>query len=140
MSDYKNKIIVEQYLNGIDMSYEERDNYLKIIEECKEISNTIFKVGNTTRGNIVEITLKKEDRQIKFSGSINYNDKCFNENRSIYGVIYLNKNNVVVDMIITRLCVDDNKVYTTIDEFNNEIHKTIYNKDLGIYEDIIKTR
>lgn len=93
--------------------------YLEIINNCKEITNPNYKVGSGCRGTIVEITLKKENKDISFNGSVSYIDSNdIRENRYISGIIFKNRNRYYVDTKVERLGnVLGRKTYTTVDEF-----------------------
>lgn len=132
MNEHKKRVLEEEHFRYIDLTYEEAHNYLNILNNCKEIKDSIFKVDDSSIGKIVDISLKKENNNILFDGFVNYGK----ENRAISGVIYT-KNELVVDMHINRLCVKENNVYTTIDEFKDDEHVTMYNNSLGTYKDKI---
>lgn len=123
----KKRVLEEQYYVGINMSYEEKQKYLELMKKCREISDTLYPVGDVTYGDIVEITFEKLEDEIKFNGSVNYSSENISENRSIYGYICFEKESIIVDMFITRLCVKENNEYSTVDEFKNGKIKSFYN-------------
>ena len=119
----------EEIINAPYIDKEKREKFVKLIENCKELKDTKYKVGNCSKGQIIKLYLKEEENKIRFNGDINYSDNDLSENRCIEGTIYLDEE-IIIDMHITRLCVEEHKIYTTIDVFGIE-HKTIYNLERG---------
>lgn len=99
------------------MSLDERNYYFNIISNCKDICNTENRVNDENKCRIIELHFKKNNSVINVNGSVNIG----NENRCINADIFINKNSIVVDMLVTRLCVDDKlKEYSVLDEFKLE--------------------
>ena len=123
------RILDEQLFQYQGMSYEERNFYLNdIIKNCKEISNTVNIVDNNSTCQIVEMRFKKNNDEVYFNGSLSIGS----ENRSVSGIIYEETDSILVDMHITRLCVEcDIKEYTVSDEFKiingNVLRSSLYN-------------
>lgn len=120
-----NNVSKEDKINAPYMKKEEREKIVKLLENCSEIKNTKYKVGNRSKGEIIKLYLEKEENKIKFNGDVNYSDNNLSENRCIKGIIYLDQE-IIVDMHITRLCVLEDKTYTTLDVFGKS-HEVIYN-------------
>lgn len=137
--DLCKKILDEQDFPYMGMTLEERNYYLNIIKNCKDIADTIHKVGNKSQCRILKLSLKKKENEISFNGFATIE----HENRCIDGYLFLEKDSILVDMHITRLCVDDiHKEYTVLDEFKlvDDIlkRKSRYNYDRHNYCDSIK--
>lgn len=110
-------ILDEQKFPYEGMSLEERNYYLNIIKNCKDISDTENKVGKISKCEILRLYFKKQDGIVNINGSL-----CIgNENRCINADIFFEKDSIVVDMLITRLCVQtEHKEYRVLDEFKLE--------------------
>lgn len=123
------------------MSIDERNYYLNIINHCKDICDSNFKIDGSSTCNIVEMRFIKNKKDIHVNGSLEVGDKV-KEYRCIDADIYIEKNRVIVDMVITRLCTKDKiKEYTVLDEFyieNDELkRRSFYNCDMkSIYSSI----
>ena len=116
-NDLKEKIFDEQRFPYEGMSLEERNYYLNIIRNCKDICNTENQVNNQSRCQIVEMRFKKDKDIVSVNGSVHIG----NENRCINADIFNTKDSVVVDMLVTRLCIDtEHKEYRVLDEFKIE--------------------
>lgn len=140
------RILDEQNFPYIGMTLEQRNYYLNIVRNCKDITDTIHKVGNESKCQILQLSFKKETDSIYINGILTIEDKNLNisENRCIDGYILPYKNSIVVDMHITRLCVSSiHKEYRTLDEFKLEKNilkrKSNYNYERIIYIDNIET-
>ena len=136
--DVEKNVETDKFFPYVNMTAEERNYYLNIIKNCKDICNSENKIDNQSKCELVELKLVKENRIIVFNGSV----AIGKENRSIRGEIYLKKNQIIVDMHVTRLLAnDEKKVYTVLDEFKleNDILKrrSMYNYDMkNIYNEI----
>jgi len=137
-NDLKKRILDEQLFPYEGMSLEERNYYLNIIRNCKDICDTENQVNNQSRCEIVEMKFKKDKNIINANGSVHIG----NENRCINSDIYIRENSIIVDMEVIRLCVNVlHKQYRVIDEFKleNDILKrrSRYNyKAKGVFENI----
>lgn len=140
------RIIDEQYFPYSNMTLEERNYYLYIIKNCRDISATRFPVDGKSKCDLVEMRLRKEANVIYMNGSLIIGEKV-TECRSIDGIIYLDGKEIIVDYHITRLCVSEGiKEYTVLDEFKvlGEALKrrSMYNFDMTYSdeEEIMKGR
>lgn len=144
MSNYnvEKNVETDNYFPYVGMTVEERNYYLNIINNCKDICDSENKVDNQSKCEIIELKLIKENKVIVFNGSVTIGTEEKHENRCIRGEIYLNKGQIIVDMHVTRLLTsDDKKVYTVLDEFKleNDILKrrSMYNYNMkNIYDEI----
>lgn len=118
MSNNIELILDEQIFPYEGMSLEERNYYLNIIRNCKDICDSENKVNLISKCEIVGLYFKKKDNnKINVNGSL----KIGNENRCIDADIYVEKDSIIVDMLINRLCTKDtNKEYRVLDEFKIE--------------------
>lgn len=124
-------ILDEQRFPFIGMSLEERNYYLNIISNCKDICDSENKVGNESKCDIVELHLKKENNVVSVNGSLVLGREC----RFIEADIFINDNSILVDMLITRLGNQtEHKKYRVTDEFKieNDIlkRKSYYNYNM----------
>lgn len=116
------RILDEQSFPYIGMSLEDRDFYLEIIKNCKDICDSENKVNGIGQGQLIEMAFKKNLIQITANGSISMGS----EYRSIEAEIYVRNKAILVDMIVTRLGVDvEHKVYKVSDEFRVKDNKLI---------------
>lgn len=117
MNSKIDEILDEQRFPCIGMSKDERNYCLNIIRNCKDLCDTANKVDGINKCEIVEMHFRKENNVVSFSGSLSIGS----ESRSIEGYFYLEKDRVIVDSKVTRLCIDaDRKEYTVLDEFKLE--------------------
>ena len=73
---------------------------LDLIEKTCELSDTVYPINGVKNGCLISLHLKNEsDNIIYMSGFFNI-DK---ENRCIEGELYLEKNTIYIDSLITRL-------------------------------------
>lgn len=131
-------ILDEQKFPYIYMSLEERNQYLNIIRNCKDICDSENKVNDISKCEIIGMRLIKEDNDIIFNGML----KIGNENRTIEGRIFFDKNRIFVDSLITRVGMEtEHKIYTVLDEFKLEdtkiIRRSQYNYNMKSIYDII---
>ena len=136
----KQQILDEQYYPYLFMSKSERDFCLKVLNNCKDINDSNHKINNIGKCQIVEMSFKKENGIIRTTGSLIIGDGLKKECRTMEADIYIKKDNIIVDMLITRLNSNDkNRQYRVLDEFKleNDILKrrSQYNYDMkNIYE------
>ena len=117
MSNKIDIILDQNRFPYILMTKEERDCCLNIIRNCKDICDTENIVDGINKCEIVEMHFRKDNDVISFSGSLSIG----REFRTIEGYLYLEKNKILVDYKIIRLCVEtDRKEYTVLDEFKLE--------------------
>lgn len=134
----KEAILDEQKFPYENMTLEERNYYLNILRDCKDICDSNNKVDSQSKCEIVQLNLKKNDRVINANGflSIGSEKRCIDAN------IFIGKKSIFVDMQITRLLLNgENDVYTVSDEFivENDNLKRIsqYNTNMqSIYDEI----
>lgn len=129
------EILEEQFFPYIGMSLEERNYYLNIIRNCKDVCDTENKVCNKSKSRIVEMHFKKQNNVVDFNGSLTIEANQIRENRCIEGKMYLEKSSIIVDYKITRLCVEQGpKEYRVFDEFKLENNilkrKSLYNYNI----------
>lgn len=128
----KQLILDEQYFPYYNMTLEERDFYLKLLRNCKDVCSTEQKVNNQDKCEIVEMSLKKNDENdIYAQGSLIINGEV----RCIDADIFKDDKKIFVDMHVTRLCNESSKKeYRVLDIFeiqSNKLKRTSeYNYDM----------
>lgn len=128
-------ILDEQWFPYENMTLEERNRYLNIIKNCKDICDTDNKVDGVKTCELVELHLKKNLNKVSFNGSLTIGTDKQRENRCIEGELFLqNRNTIIVDSKITRLSTnDEHKEYRVYDMFKlqNDVLKrsSVYNYD-----------
>ncbi len=128
----KQLILDEQYFPYYNMTLEERNFYLKLLRNCKDICSTEQKVNNQDKCEIVEMSLKKNDENdIYAQGSLIINGEV----RCIDADIFKDDKKIFVDMHVTRLCNESSKKeYRVLDIFeiqSNKLKRTSeYNYDM----------
>ena len=130
-----NELLDEKNFRFYDMSLEEGLYYLDVIRNCKDICSSDHSVENENMCKIVEMRLKKLNDRIVMNGSLAIGSKTHTEYRCVEGELFTEKKRIIVDMLITRLCVDSNyKIYRVLDEFTLENNilkrRSSYNYDL----------
>lgn len=132
------RIFDEQRFSYTGMSLEERNYYVNIINNCKDICDSENKVGNESKCDLIELHLKKENNIVSINGSLVLGSEC----RCIEADMFINDNNIIVDMLITRLGNQtEHKKYRVTDEFrveNNTLkRRSYYNYNMqNILDDI----
>ena len=135
-------ILDEQWFPYLGMTLEERNYYLNIIRHCKDICDTENKVDNVSKCELVELHLKKNNYVVSFNGSLTIVTDNLRENRTIEGDLFLEKDSVIVDYEIIRLCIkDEPKKYRVLDEFkivkDKLQRRSMYNYNMkSIYDTI----
>ena len=130
------ELLNEQKFPCENMSKEERNYYLNILRNCKDICDSDNKVNGIGKCEILETKLVKKEEFITFNGTMFIS----NENRSISGFIFIKEDSVIVDMQVTRYFDKGHKSYSTLDEFKLKDSKLIrrsqynYNMDSIIEE------
>ncbi len=128
----KQLILDEQYFPYYNMTLEERNFYLKLLRNCKDICSTEQKVNNQDKCEIVEMSLRKNDENdIYAQGSLIINGEV----RCIDADIFKDDKKIFVDMHVTRLCNEfSKKEYRVLDIFeiqSNKLKRTSeYNYDM----------
>lgn len=120
--DLLDTVLDEQRFPYEGMSREERNHYLNIIKNCKDISDSENKVDNKSKCEIVQLCFRRKDSIVNVNGSLSIGS----ENRCIDADIFFFKDSIVVNMLITRLRVQvEPKEYRVLDEFklDNDILK-----------------
>ena len=114
-------IIDEQFFRKENMTEEEFMYYFEIIENCKDINDSKFKVNGVGKCEILELHLKKiEPSIIELNGTV-YIGK---QNRCINGSIIEREKQTIVEIKVERLLVSEDKTYNTLDVFEKEDNKT----------------
>ena len=118
MNTREQKILDEEFFKTEGLTANERDFYLRLLTLCKDVKNP-ENLLNVSSGKLVEMVLKKQGKDITFSGSVEYplldDSKEF---RCIDGTIFVSKDKLIVDSHVTRLEVKtDKKEYMVVDEF-----------------------
>lgn len=138
-------ILDEQWFPYENMTLEERNRYLNIIKNCKDICDTDNMVGGVKTCELVELHLKKNLNTVSFNGSLIIGTDKQRENRCIEGELFLkNRNTIIVDYKIIRLNTnDEHKEYRVLDEFKIEKdivkRRSQYNYDMiSLYDEIEK--
>ena len=117
MSSNVDVLLDEQKFPCIGMTKDERNYCLNIIRNCRDLCDTENKVDGINKCEIVEMHFRKDNNVIRFSGSLSIG----NEFRTIEGYLYIEKDRILVDYKINRLCIEtDKKEYTVLDEFKIE--------------------
>lgn len=139
MSDYHKQILDEQKFPYENMSLEERNYFINILSNCKDICDSKYKVDNYSECEIVQLSLKKDGDVINANGFLCIGKNNI-ENRCIDANIYLNSNDILVEMQITRITSEDIVEYTVFDKFTieNDILKRISKYENNEYSDIIE--
>lgn len=119
-------IIDEQFFRKENMTEEEFMYYFEIIENCKDINDSKYKVNGVGKCEILELHLKKiEPSIIELNGTV-YIGK---QNRCINGSIIEREKQTIVEIKVERLLVPEDKIYNTLDVFekdDNKIFRTSY--------------
>ena len=143
MDDKKiEEILKEQLFPYLNMSIKERDFCIEVLRNCKDISDSNNKVDGTAKCDLVQMSFsKKDDGIIHANGAISIGTKK-PENRCIDADIFISNDSIIVDMLVTRLMVEDKyKEYRVVDQFKYENNilrrKSFYNYDMkNLYENI----
>lgn len=141
----KNEILKEQAFPHIRMSLEERNFYLSLIRNCKDICDTRNRISGTGRCNIIELKFEKTGDMVRINGVLTIGSDSVHENRCISGFIYRENSSIIVEMNVVRLCSSDKiKEYSVIDKFylDNEILKreSKYNYTASVSKVSIKSK
>ena len=132
-------LLKEEYFCYKNMTYIERDMCLDYLSHTKDVYNSAL---TNTEFKIVACTFNKpENGYYTYSGYTSDGK----ENRSIIGKIIIDNIKIEIKNSTTRLLVNDNKEYTTIDIFNlidkDEYHQiSKYSFDDNSYERNIKLK
>ncbi len=138
----KDVLIDEQKFPYMNMTLEERNYYLNILRNCKDICDSDNKIDNQGKCELLRLMLKKENDIVRVEGFLTIGSNLKHENRCISADMYLSKDNIIVDMNIIRLSDScEHKVYTVLDEFtlkdNVLKRRSQYNYDMkSLYNDI----
>lgn len=133
-TEEQKEILFEEKFPAIGLSKEERDTYLNIIRNCKEILDSEHKIDGEGNCEIIQLYLEKINDTIRFNGDLSIGSKT-HEVRCIDGYIYTEKGSILVDIHIVRVCVDTLfSEYSTVDEFkivnNRLVRESYYNYDM----------
>ena len=137
--EHFDEILLEQYFTYINMSEENRNNFINILLHTKDIYDSEKNLEGAKYSNFDLLTLHLMNREgiVKFNGAV-YNDY---ENRIIDGIIYSKSNKIYVNTTIYRLndFVSD-KEYNVNDTFvfkdGRVIRRSVYD-DGKYFEDEI---
>ena len=142
MSNIVDIMLDEQNFPYENMSLEERNYYLNIIKNCKDICDSEHKIDGIAKCEIIRARLKKSLNEVNVDGIM----RIGKENRCINANIFLRPNKIIVDSNITRLIENESgsveaTVYTVLDEFtieNNKLkRRSQYNYDMkSLYDEI----
>ena len=130
------KILDEQKFPCENMSKDERNYYLNILRNCKDICDSDNKVNSIGKCELLQTKLVKKEDFITFNGTMTI---C-SESRSMSGFIFIKEDSIIVDMQVTRYFDEGHKSYSTLDEFKLDNSKLIrrsqynYNMDSIIEE------
>jgi hypothetical protein len=130
-------ILDEQNFPCENMSKDERNYYLNILRNCKDICDSENKVNDIGKCEVLQVRLVKKEDFITFNGLMIISG----ESRSMNGLIFVKDDSIIVDMQVTRIFGDGQKTYTTLDEFklkdNKLIRRSQYNYNMNsIIEEI----
>ena len=138
----KAKILLdEQKFPCFDMTKEERNMYLNIIRNCKDICDSENKVGDFSKCKIIQMVLRKKGSAVTFNGILSLGEDNKFENRCVNGELYVDNDSILVYMNVERLGSFEPKLYSVSDSFkivNNILErKTNYSYiDNNIIEEI----
>jgi len=121
MTDNELLVLEEQRFPCENMSREEKNYYLNILRNCKDICDSDNKVNNIGKCEILQTKLVKKEEFITFNGMMT----ILGESRSMSGFIFTKEDSIIVDMQVTRYFDDGHKSYSTLDEFKLENNKLI---------------
>ena len=129
------EILKEQKFPCFGIDSEDRDSYLEIIKNCKDFCDSEQKVDNQSKCDLIEMELRKVGKEVRANGSVFIGTLNKKEYRHLDANIYIEENSIIVDMLVTRLSVVDEKSqYRTLDEFvfenNVLIRNSQYNYDM----------
>jgi len=135
MNKLLDTILDEQRFPYEGMTKEERNYYLNIIRNCKDIVDSEYKIDGIGNCEILQIHFKKRNNKININGSLVLGTQI-KENRTIDGYIFVENNRVIVDMHIIRLSKDGAFMeYTVLDEFkiinDKLIRDSFYNHNMN---------
>lgn len=97
-----------------NMSKEERNYYLNILRNCKDICDSNYKVNGIGKCDILQMRLVKCGNSILVEGLTT----ILTEKRDINGLISISDDSITVEMQIMRFLEEGHEVYSTIDEFS----------------------
>ena len=131
------KILDEQKFPCENMSKDERNYYLNILRNCKDICDSEHKINNVSKCELLQVKLVKKEEFITFNGIMTISG----ESRSMSGFIFVKEDSIIVDMQVTRYFDERHKSYSTLDEFklndNKLIRRSQYNYNMdSIIEEI----
>ena len=135
--EFSDKVLDEQRFPCENMSKDERNYYLNILRNCKDICNSENKVNSIGKCEILETRLIKKEEFITCNGIMTISG----ESRSMSGFIFIKEDSVIVDMQVTRYFDDGQTSYSTLDKFklkdNKLIRRSQYNYNMdSIIEEI----
>jgi hypothetical protein len=125
------EILIEQYFPYMNMEKEQRDFYINLLLNSKEVTDSEFNLNSysSPQYDLVFISLKNDGKLIRFDGAISNGE----ENKLIEGAIIRRGNKYFVFSNLFRLFElvhDDKKEYDVIDEFRFKdggvLRKTTY--------------
>lgn len=117
LTEEQKNAIFEQNFPCRGMSREERQTCLNIIRNCKEISDTDYKIDGQNKCELLQMSFEKKNGEIAINGTISIGDKV-KEARCIDGSIYIDTSTILVDMHVVRVCSDTLfNEYFVVDEF-----------------------
>lgn len=131
-------ILDEQYFSYFNMTLKERDFYLNLLNNCKDICDTDQIVNGSNKCEIVQMSLKKEKGFVYARGSAILNKEV----RYINADIFEEDGKIFVDMFVERLNNFSNKrQYRILDVFkinNGKLQRVSeYNYDMQLSLSVI---
>jgi len=134
LTQNEKEVIFEKNFSNIGITKEERDCYLNLIRNCKDIVDSEHKVDGEGNCEIIQMNFEKKNGEITLNGALSIGSKT-KEKRCIDGIILLGNNSILVDMHIVRICVDTLfNEYFVVDEFKllngNLIRESYYDYDM----------
>jgi len=129
------EVLKEQKFPCIGIDSNDRDSYLEIVKNCKDICESNQKVDGQSNCRLIEMHLYKDSNEVNANGSVIIGTEEKREYRHVDANIYIESESIIVDMLVTRLQVqDERQQYRTLDEFTIEDDKLIrrsqYNYDM----------
>lgn len=134
MTENEKNTIYERGVSNIGITRNERDTYLNLIKNCKDIADSEHKIDGEGNCEIIKMYFEKKNGEITINGILSIGSKT-KEKRCIDGYIYVEENSLLVDMHIVRVCADTLfDEYCVVDEFKKVngtlIRESYYDYDM----------
>lgn len=121
----KEKLEMEMNFPCINMSTDERDFCLRILNNCKEITDSDNKVNDVGKGTIIHCYFRKDGDVIKANGPFFVGTGNNAENRWLDAEIYITDKSIIVDMLVDIILTKEK--YRVLDVFT--LKKGILNRE-----------